>query len=233
MCKYFHNMQSTKVLFDFPLPEERVFRYQAMQDILHHLVNNPFEKFTQQELASITGADVSSVSRSLDLLEKLGVIIVDEGYPSQITIDMDHLQRSEPVFTIPQAEFRKPVQVYLDELNSRIEESEEIGDLVGVVLFGSVARGTADRRSDIDLLIIIDSDLTYGRRMCTSLARDIEEDSFDGHRYEFEVLVETPETAVSHRGDLKEIFDEGLVLDRSDRLQELRQNIYVSSGEGA
>ncbi len=225
-------MQNTNILFDFPFPEERVFRYQAMQDILHHLVNNPFEEFTQQELASITGSDVSSISRSIDLLEELGVIIISEDRPAGITIDMAHLQRPDPVFMIPQSEFRKPVQVYLDKLEPRIQESEELDDLVGIVLFGSVARGTADRRSDIDLLVIVDGDLTYGRRICTSLARAIEDESFDGHRYEFEVLVETPDTAVSHGGDLKEIFDDGLVLDRSDRLQEVRQNISTSSGGG-
>ncbi|SFC59714.1 Predicted nucleotidyltransferase [Halobiforma haloterrestris] len=223
-------MQGARVLFDFPFPEERIFRYQAMQDILHHLANNPFEGFTQQELASITGADVSSISRSVKLLEKSGVIEVSEQHPAQITIDIDHLQRPEPVFMIPQSEFCKPVQAYLNELEIRIQESEELDELVGVILFGSVARGTADRRSDIDLLVIVDGDLTYGRRICTSVARDIEEESFDGHRYEFEVLVETPDTAVSHGGELKEIFDEGLVLDRSDQLQELRQNIYASSG---
>jgi predicted nucleotidyltransferase len=197
------------------------------------LVNNPFEEFTQQELASITGADVSSISRSLDLLEELGVIVVEEGRPSQITIDMDHLQRPERIFTIPQAEFRKPVQAYLDELDTRLQENEEIDELVGIILFGSVARGTADRRSDVDLLIIVDGDLTYGRRICTSLARDIEEMSFDGHRYEFEVLVETPDTAISHGTELEEIFDEGLVLERSEKLQDVRQAIYAESQEEA
>ncbi|WP_205254253.1 nucleotidyltransferase domain-containing protein [Haloarcula sp. JP-Z28] len=201
-----------------------------MQDILHHLANNPFDELTQQELATITGADVSSVSRSVEFLEKLGVIAVSEQRPARITIDMDHLQRPEPVFMIPQSEFRKPVQAYLDELEIRIQESEDLDELVGVILFGSVARGAADRRSDIDLLVIVDGELTYGRRICTSLARDVEEESFDGHRYEFEVLVETPDTAVSHGGELKEIFDEGLVLERSDQIQELRQNIYASSG---
>jgi predicted nucleotidyltransferase len=226
-------VQSASVLFDFPFPEERVFRYQAMQDILHHLVNNPLEAFTQQELASITGADVSSVSRSVDLLEKLGVIAVGDQRPARIMIDREHLQRSDPVFMIPQSEFRKPVQAYLDALDTRIEESEDLDALVGIILFGSVARGTADRRSDIDLLVIVDGDLTYGRRISTALARDIEEESFDGHRYEFEVLVETPDTAVSHGAELTGIFDEGLVLNRSDRLHELRQNIYATVEESA
>lgn len=226
-------MQNSRVLFDFPFPEKRVFRYQAMQDILHHLVNNPFEEFTQQELASITGADISSVSRSLDLLEELGVISVSDARPAKIRIDVDHLQRPEPIFTIPQAEFRKPVQAYLDELATQIQETEELNELVGIMVFGSVARGKADRRSDIDLLIIVDGDLTYGRRICTSVARDIEEESFDGHRYEFEVLVETPDTAVSHGAELEEIFDEGLVLQRSEQLQDVRQAIYTKSEEEA
>jgi len=36
-------MQSqAAVRLDFPFPEERVFRYQAMQDILHHLMNQRY-----------------------------------------------------------------------------------------------------------------------------------------------------------------------------------------------
>jgi len=223
-------MQSTKVMFDFPFPEKRVFRYQAMQDILHHLVTNPLQEFTQQELASITGADISSISRSINLLEELGVITVSEDRPAKITVDTDHIQQSDPLFTIPQPEFRKPVEAFLTELDDRIEETAEITDLIGVLLFGSVARGTADRRSDIDLIIIVDGDLTHGRRVCTAVARELEDKSFADNRYEFEVLVETPATAVSHSEELTEIFDTGLVLAGSDRLQELRRNIYQSSG---
>ena len=67
-------MQRAKVLFDFPFPEVRIFRYQAMQNILHHLVNNPFEEITQQELASLTGVDVSSISRPLPEIVELWYI---------------------------------------------------------------------------------------------------------------------------------------------------------------
>jgi hypothetical protein len=119
-------MQISNVLLDCPFPKERVFRYQAMQDILYHLANNPFEEFTQQELASMTGADVSSISRSVELLEKLDVIAVSEQRPTRITIDSDHLQRPDPVFMTPQSEFRKPVQAYLDELKTRIQASEDV-----------------------------------------------------------------------------------------------------------
>ena len=218
-------------MLNFPFPDERVFRYQAMQDILHHLVTNPVEEFTQEELGSITGADISSISRSVDLLDKLGIITISTDRPARISIDTDHLQHSDPIFLIPQAEFRKPLQGYLDRLEECVQDSTEIDTLVGIILFGSVAQGAADRRSDIDLLIIVDGDLTYARRICTSLARDLEGESFDGNRYEFEVLVETPDTAVTHSQELSKIFDEGLVLNQSEQLKEVRQTIYETSEE--
>ena len=48
---------------------------------------------------------------------------------------------------------------------------EELDELIGILLFGSVARGDADRASDI------------------------EETKFDGNRYTFEVLVESTDSA--------------------------------------
>jgi predicted nucleotidyltransferase len=220
--------KQTAVRLDFPFPEERVFRYQAMQDILHHLVNNPLEEFTQQELATITGADISSVSRAVDLLDELGVLEIEAGKPARISIEQSHIERSDPVFAIPQQQFRAPIQAFLDTLTRRIDESVDVTELVGVVCFGSVARGTADRSSDIDLLVIIDGDATHGRRIAAETARDLADATFDGDRYEFEVLVETPETAASHGQKLQEIFDDGIVLERTDGLQEVRNTIYAS-----
>lgn len=218
--------EQSRVLLDFPFPEERVFRYQAMQDILHQLTNHPHEAFTQKELAELTGADVSTVSRSIDLLEQMGVVVVNDGRPSRIRIDHDHLQKPDPILAIPQDEFRGPVQAFLEILRERIEKSDEVEDIVGAVLFGSVARGTADRGSDIDLLIIIDGTHTYGRRIANRAARNVEEQTFDGDRYEFEVLVETPESASDYGSKLREILDEGVVLERSDDFSTVRSAVY-------
>jgi predicted nucleotidyltransferase len=218
--------EQSRVLLDFPFPEERVFRYQAMQDILHQLTNHPHEAFTQKELAELTGTDVSTVSRSIDLLEQMGVVAIDDGRPSRIRIDHDHLQKPDPILAIPQDEFRGPVQAFLEILRERIEEADEVEDIVGVVLFGSVARGTADRGSDIDLLIIIDGTHTYGRRIANRAARNVEEQTFDGDRYEFEVLVETPESASDYGSKLREILDEGVVLERSDDFTAVRSAVY-------
>lgn len=220
-----------RVLFDYPFPEERVFRYQAMQDILHHLVNNPFEEFTQKELARVTGADVSSISRSVDLLERLGTVSVSEDTPARITMDPDHITASDPLFTIPQREFRRPVRAFLDELSADVDASDDVDELVGVLLFGSVARGSADRSSDIDLLVIVDGDATYARRYASKLARDLEDRTFDGDRYQFEVLVESVESAASRGDNLREIFDEGIVLERTKTLEDVRRAVYRDDGE--
>jgi len=54
-------MQNTAhVSFDFSLPDECVFRYVSIADILHHLVNSPHERFTMQYLSGLTGYDLST-----------------------------------------------------------------------------------------------------------------------------------------------------------------------------
>jgi predicted nucleotidyltransferase len=219
------------VLIDFPFPDDRIFRYQAMQDILHHLVNNPLEEFTQKELARITEADISTVSRSVSLLEQLGTITVSDSKPAKIALDDDHVTASDPLFNIRQQEFRKPVRTFLDELTDRISSTDAIEELVGVLLFGSVARGEADRSSDIDLLVVVDGDGTRARRLASKLGSKLEDRAFDGDRYEFEILVETVESAASHGEKLREIFDEGIVLDRTERLSEVRATVYADGEE--
>lgn len=43
--------EKTSISLDVPLLEKRVFRYQAMQNVLQQLITDPFGEFTQQELA--------------------------------------------------------------------------------------------------------------------------------------------------------------------------------------
>lgn len=85
----------------------------------------------------------------------MGVIVVDDGRPSRVRIDHDHLQKPDPILAIPQDEFRGPVQAFLDILRERIEESDDVEAIVGVVLFRSVARGTPSL-GRADLLCSVD-----------------------------------------------------------------------------
>lgn len=48
---------------------------------------------------------------------------------------------------------------------------------------------------------------------------------------EFEVLVETPESAAQYGAKLRDVFDEGIVLVRSDELRSVRLSVYDAGEE--
>ncbi|MFW5919176.1 MAG: nucleotidyltransferase domain-containing protein [Halanaeroarchaeum sp.] len=123
------------------------------------------------------------------------------------------------MFALPQDEFREPVREFAERAR------EEVPSFSALVVFGSVARGEADRRSDIDVWILVDNDddLLQARRTATDIAVDLGEKRFgeDGDRYEFEVLVESVESAVSHgeaENGIDEVLAESVVIEDSDAL---------------
>jgi predicted nucleotidyltransferase len=213
---------STRIALDYPFPEDRVFRYQAMQDVLSVLIEEPYEEYTVSQLAEMVPANQATVSKSVRLLADLGPIQTRrEGRKQYVSIDRRRLTKPDPVLSIPQAEFHKPVLAFVD----RIED--ELDDLVGILLFGSVARGEADRASDIDLLIFVEDDRTRARRTVQSIVSDLESEKFDGNRYAFEVLVESIDSAQRIGGRLRQQFDEGLTLMGSDELSGIRTEVYA------
>lgn len=122
-------------------------------------------------------------------------------------------------FSIPQEEFRTPVKTFLDELR------DDVDNLVGVLAFGSVARGEADRASDIDLFIVVEDDLMAARRRVQDICQEISNRAFDEGRYEFQVMVESVESAEQHGEKFQTIFSEGITLYQTDQLDELRRDV--------
>jgi predicted nucleotidyltransferase len=122
----------------------------------------------------------------------------------------------EPLFALPQDEFREPVRAFTERVRT------EVPSFSALVVFGSVARGEADRRSDIDVWILVgdNEDLLQARRTATDIAADLGEKRFgdEGNRYEFEVLVESVESAVSHEDGIDEVLAEGVVIENSNAL---------------
>jgi predicted nucleotidyltransferase len=103
-------------------------------------------------------------------------------------------------------------------------------------VFGSVARGEADRRSDIDIWILVDSndELLQARRAATDIGVTLGEQQFgdDGHRYEFEVLVESVESALSHGQEsdgIDEVIAEGVVIENSSALERVKDAVLGGS----
>ena len=212
----------TTVELEYPFPEERIFRYQAMQDVLSVVVDQPYAAFTISELATVIDGNQATVSKAVKLLLAVGVVETRrEGRKQYVRINRDRLNKPDPVLSIPQSEFHQPVQAFLDRLDDEVEQ------VVGVVLFGSVARGEADRASDIDLLVIVEEDKTSTRRVVQSIVRELQETKFDGDRYTFHPLVESGESARRIGERLREQFDTGITLVGSDQLTEVRKEVYT------
>lgn len=209
-----------------PLGEDRVFRNQAMEDIIELLYRNPHEEFGVRQMREITGHGAQTVDTALRLLVQLDLIRTRRrGNEKLIRINQERIQKpDDPILEIPQEEFRQPAKEFLEKAR------EKQGDnLVGVILFGSVARGEADRASDIDIQAIVEDELVEARRELHDLRQEIETQKFDGHRYEIQLLVESTESARNYGEKLQEIFSEGITLYSTDGLAEVRE--VVLSGE--
>lgn len=213
---------STTIELEYPFPEERIFRYQAMQDVLSVVIDQPYSEFTISELAILIDGNQGTVSKAVKLLSAVGVVKMHkEGRKRYVEINRDRLNKPDPILSIPQSEFHEPVRAFLDRLE------DELDQLVGVVLFGSVARGEADRASDVDVLIIVEEDKTSARRIVQSIVRELQETKFDGNRYTFQPLVESIESAQRVGERLQEQFDHGITLVGSDQLTKVRKEVYA------
>jgi|AntRauMinimDraft_4_1070384.scaffolds.fasta_scaffold02325_3 predicted nucleotidyltransferase len=223
-----HTVQSaetterTYVRLPVPLGDPDAFRYGATADVLHILVENPDREFTNRELHRVTGRGLSGVNAAVDTLDALGVITVDRsGRANGVQIDPEMLVKpDDPTTAIPQADYHAPVRALLGELENRIPTE------IGVVLFGSVARGTADRTSDIDLFVVVDGNRMETQREAHAIERDLADERFDGDRYEAHIVVEPRASAPTH-DRIDEILTEGLTLRDSPALNAVKQEVFA------
>jgi len=214
--------EASEILVGMPLPESQVFRYEAADDIIELLYRNPHREFSVTELREVTGHGGKSVDEAVRILTELGLIKKDtQGRGSRVRIRRDRTRKpGDPLLEIPQEEFREPVKAFLEGL----EDVE--AEVVGVILFGSVARGEADRASDIDIQVIVRGDLVNARRKIQEVRQDVEGQRFDGDRYEIQVLVESVESAESYGEKLREIFREGIKLRDEEGLQRVQEAVF-------
>jgi predicted nucleotidyltransferase len=214
--------ESISIELRYPFPEERVFRYQAMQDILDVLIDQPYAAYSVSELATLTEANKGTISKAVGLLSELDVVETEQdGRTQQVRINRERLTKPDQILSIPQGEFHRPVRAFLERIQDGVDK------LVGVVLFGSVARGEADRASDIDLLVIVGEDKTAARRSVQSIVSDLEDRRFEGNRYTFQPLVESADSVRRIGDQLRPQFEDGVTLVGSDQLSELRTEVYT------
>lgn len=218
--------QGIKVCID--VHDADIFRIRAADDILHLLADAHETEFTIPELVETTGVTRSTVWRAVDLLEEIGAVRIRETPQRKyVAIDPDRLQKDDPILTIEQSEFHEPLRAFVRQVRETVSESDAVNDLLGIIVFGSVARGEADRQSDIDLFVVVDGDRTSARRLVTDVIADLRERRFDGDRFDFEPYVESEESARRAGSKLREIFQEGITVHGNDRIQSLRKEAFA------
>ncbi|WP_255171251.1 nucleotidyltransferase domain-containing protein [Natrononativus amylolyticus] len=212
----------------YPNAETDVFRIGAADDILRLLADAHDTEFTIPELVDATGVTRSTVWRAVDLLESIGAVQIRETpQRNYVAINPDRLRKDDPILAVAQSEFHPPIRAFVSRVRETITDADDIDELLGVVVFGSVARGDADRRSDIDCFVVVDGDRTAARRRITDIVAELQTERFDGDRFVFEPYVESAESARRAGSKLREIFDEGITVDGSDRLDSLRKEVLA------
>ena len=205
-----------------------IFRIGAADEILRLLVDAHETEFTIPELVNRTGVARSTVWRAVDLLDSLGVVRIRETpQRNYVSVDPERLQKDDPILAIDQTEFHDPLRAFVERVRDAVDESDDIDDLVGIVVFGSVARGEADRRSDIDLFVVVDGDRTSARRLVTDVVSELSKERFDGDRFAFEPYVESVDSATRAGSKLREIFEEGSTVVGNERLQSIRKAVFA------
>lgn len=188
------------------------------------LLDNPYEQFTIRKLSRLTDNAVQSVKRAVDVLEaNAPLVVAPQGNSRLVGINRGRLSKpDDPALHIPQRDFHPPVRAALDRL------SAELNGVAGVLLFGSGARGQADRQSGIDLLVLA-SDRASQQHRANEIATELEQERFDGERYEFQLLAESPASAWGHGDRLEDVFTDGITLVDSTMLSDLKQEVLNSA----
>lgn len=222
--------QGIKICIDVALGDDTdVFRVGAADDILRLLTDANETEFTIPELVDATGVTRSTVWRAVQLLDHVGAVRVRETpQRNYVSVDPTRLQKDDPILAIEQPEFHDPVRAFIEEVRFTLDEADDVDAVVGIVLFGSVARGEADRQSDIDLFVVVDGNRTSARRRVTDVVADLSERRFDGDRFGFEPYVESTESARRAGEKLREIFGEGITVYGTEQLQSIRKEVFAN-----
>lgn len=211
-----------------PDEETTVFRTETADEVLRLLVDAHETEFTIPELVDTTGASRSTVWRAVELLDSIGVVRIRETPQRKyVAISPERLQKDDPILAIQQSEFHEPIRAFVDRIQDRLATDDGVNDIIGIVVFGSVARGEADRQSDIDLFVVVEGDRTSARRVVTDVVADLRQERFDGDRFDYEPYVESIESAKRAGSKLQDIFEEGVTVYGDERLQSLRKTVFV------
>lgn len=127
-----------------------VFGTKAKTDVLRLLARDPHRTWTEREIAKVLSLSPNTVNLAARDLRNLGILEFHK-------IGQSHSIRLEPHLGISQRigdVFDREADIWND-LQRSIRDVVPTG--AACQLYGSTARGTATRTSDVDLLVVADS----------------------------------------------------------------------------
>jgi predicted nucleotidyltransferase len=225
---YTNSEERPGIHLDIPAQDPDLFRSRAVHAILAFLSRYHTEEFSITDLSDAVDYSRPSVSNAVDILAANDLVAERQSGPARLVrINQGRLRRpDDPILQIPQSEFHAPVRAAVDELADRLE------GLLGVVLYGSVASGTADRRSDIDLWILVEADRLAEQRTANDIRQDLEDREFDTGRYAYEIDVEALPTIPNYADEIREILTDGLVLRDTEKFGTVRELVFHGDLDG-
>ena len=219
------NSPGGTISLSIPPSDPALFKHKATSDILLFLTNHRFSDFSLRELATQIDHSHQSVRRAVNVLSA-NDLVVDSPESNQRLVQINRQRLSipdDPILRISQSEYHQPVKAAVTELR------ENINDVVGIILYGSVARGEADRRSDIDLWVLTRSGRAESQREANAIARDLEETEFDGNRYAYDIDVEAVQAIPSYTKDIREIVVSGIPVYKTSDFETV-ENLLLEEG---
>jgi predicted nucleotidyltransferase/biotin operon repressor len=218
--------QGVSISVPIPASDADLFKSKATNDILLFLTNHRFKQFSQRQVADQIGHSQQTVRRAINTLVKNGLVVE---YPDNnqrlVQINRERLAvPDDPILRIPQPEFHKPVKAAVDELTGCLN------GVIGTVLYGSVARGEADRRSDIDLWVLTTKERAPNQRKANSVGRDLEDTEFDGNRYAYDIDVETVQAIPTYTDDIREIVVSGIPIYSTNQFETVEKLLLEEGG---
>jgi predicted nucleotidyltransferase len=125
------------------------------EEVLKELIDNPGYTYTVNEIVEEVSGSYNSVKDFLRELEIFDIVRFQKKGGNYLVEYKQDSRYHEVIKTLLRAEnqpLEQAAKKYVEELTNE-EFSKKI---ISIVLFGSVARGTADVNSDIDLLILVE-----------------------------------------------------------------------------
>jgi predicted nucleotidyltransferase len=186
---------------------EKIFRWNCARDLSMFLAKNPYNSYTVSEI--INRLDIKSrdsLSKLLDAMKDAELIeSVRVGRKRFISINSELIEMPKDSFSqIPQKEYRKIVKLIV----SKIIKKKEVKK---VILFGAMARGSADRMSDIDILVV-GKNVSKLQDKLGKISYDAKSGKILPERFELNIRIITPLEFTKPRGFVKDALMEGILL---------------------